>query len=78
MHALAILIMLLRHFSSLITVLWYFYEIQFRPGVNELLYLIIVLLNSLLENDSHVDICFDGISSKTSGFIHWSWAELKV
>ena len=63
------LIMFLRHFSSLITALRYFHKIQFRPEVNKLLYLIIVLLNYLLENGSHVDIFFDIISSKTPGFI---------
>jgi len=64
--------MFLKHFLSLITALRCFHEIQFKPEVNELLYLIIVLLNSLLENGSHVDICFDRISFKTLGFIHQS------
>ena len=54
---------------SLTTAFRYFHEIQFKQEVDELLYLLTALLNSLLEKDIHIDVSFNGISSKTSGFI---------
>jgi len=45
-HVLAMLMILVRYLLSLVTVLKCFYEIQSSLGVNKLLHLIIVLLNS--------------------------------
>ena len=62
---LAILTILLRYFLSLIATFKCFHKIQSGLGVDELLYLLTILLNSPLEKDIHIDISFDGISSKT-------------
>jgi len=70
-HVLAILTMLLRHFSFLITTLRHFHDIQSGLYIDKSLHLIITLLNSLLENGIQIDVSFDGISSKISEFICW-------
>jgi len=61
MYALAMLMILIKHLSSLITALKYFYKTQSSLGVNELLYLAMVLLNSSLEKSGHFKVCFDRI-----------------
>ena len=53
-HMLAILTKFFKHVSSLTIILRCFQDILFRPGVNKLLYLVIELLNSSLENRAHV------------------------
>ena len=70
MHVFAILMILLRHLSFLITALRCFREIQSGLRVNELLYLIMMLLNSFLEKGNQTDISSDGISSRMLRFIH--------
>jgi len=77
MHVLAILMISLGT-SHLCTALRCFYKIQSGLGVNKLLHLLIVFLNPSLEKDSQVEVCFDRISSKTLGFICWSWAKLNI
>ena len=63
------LIIFLKHFLSLTTILRYFHEIQSSPGVDKLLHLSITFLNSSLEKDNQVEVCFDEISFKISGLI---------
>ena len=48
-QALAILIMLFKHLSFLITSLRYFHKIQSGPEVDELLHLSMAIINSFLE-----------------------------
>jgi len=67
---LAILTILLRHFSFLMTTLRYFHDIQSGLDIDKSLHLIIALLNSPLENSIQIDVSFDGISSNISGFIY--------
>jgi len=69
-HAFVILMILLRYLSFLINALRCFQEIQFGPGVDKLLHLIMVLLNSSLEKDNQTDIGFNRISSRILRFIH--------
>jgi len=52
-HALAILIILLRQSSSLRIILRWLYNSLSGPGVEELLQLVIALLNSTLENKAY-------------------------
>jgi len=52
-HVLAILMILVRRFLSLITVLRCCYKIQSRLGADEFLHLVIALLNSLFEKGGH-------------------------
>ena len=61
--------MLLIYFLFLMTALKYFQEIQFSLRVDMLLYLIIILLNYLLEKDAQINVGSNGIFSKISGFI---------
>jgi len=63
------LMMLLRHFSFLMTTLRCFHDIQSGLDIDKSLHLIITLLNSLLENGVQINVGFDGISSKISEFI---------
>ena len=48
-----------KHLSSLMTSLRCFHEILSSPGVNELLYLLIAIINSFLEKRFHNKYCLD-------------------
>ena len=63
-HVLAMLMILVKHLSSFMIAFRCFHEVQSSPGVNKLLYLMMVLLNFLLENRGHLHIYFDRNSSK--------------
>ena len=64
------LTILLKHFSFLTAAFRYFHEIQSGPGVDKLLYLLTIPLNSSLGKSIQIIVDFDGISFKTSEFIH--------
>ena len=66
MQALAIL---RRHLLSLMTAFRCFHETQSSPRVDELLYLLMVFLNSFLEKSSYSIVGFDRISSNRLGLI---------
>lgn len=78
MYTLAILTILLRYLVYLIMDLRYFHNTQSGPGVNKLLQLLIMFLNSLLENSGQLVFDRVGISSRSSKLIWWFWAKLKV
>jgi len=61
---LAMLMILVKHLLSLIIALRCFHKVQSGLEVDESLHLMMVFLNSPLENRSHLCICFDGNSSK--------------
>ena len=63
---LAMLIIELKHISSLIICLSIFHEILLGPGADELLHLLMAFLNSSLENGFHSETGFKGISSNIS------------
>jgi len=48
-----------------------------RLGVDKLLHLLMVLINSVLENDGHSVCWHKEISSRSWKLIGLSWAELK-
>ena len=77
-HALAILIMLRRHLLSFMMAFRCFYETWSSPEVDELSYLLMVLLNSFLEKGSHSMVGFNRISSNRLGLIQQFWAKLNV
>ena len=52
-QALAILMMLSKHLSFLITSLRYFHKIQSGPEVDELLHLSMAIVNSFLKNEHY-------------------------
>ena len=56
MHALAMLIILKRHFSCLKTNLRWCHVILSGPGANKLLHLLIALLNLCIEKSSHKEV----------------------
>ena len=60
---------LLRHILSLTIALRCFQDNLSSSGVNELLHLAIVLLNSLAKRGFQVIVCLVGISSNKSGLI---------
>ena len=76
-HALAILIELLRYKKSLTITLRYLQDNLLGLGVNKLLHLIMELLNSSLEKEIHFVISLFEISSNNSGFIWQFCVELK-
>ena len=78
MQALAILTMLRRHLSSLMTFFRCFHKTQSNPRVDELLHLLMVFLNSFLEKSSYSIVGFDGISSNRLGLIWQFCAKLNV
>ena len=61
-HTLAMLTILVRHLSFLITDLRCFHEIQSGPDIDKLLHLTIALLNSSLKNRGQSHDCFNGSS----------------
>ena len=69
MHILAILAILVRHLSFLMTILRYFYEIKSSVEVDKFLYLVMALLNFSLEKGGYLHICFNKIFSKRLGLI---------
>jgi len=75
-QALVILIMLFKHNLSLNMYLWYLYNSLSKPGVDELLHLVIALVNSS-ENGSQMDVKNSTISLRISSFIWQYWAILK-
>ena len=58
------LAILFKHMSSLTIDLRCFYNALSGPGVDKLLYLAIVLLNSSIKKDTHSDISLDEILFK--------------
>jgi len=64
-QALAILIMFFKYNLSLSMCLRWLHKSLSGPGVNELLYLVIVLVNSSSENGIQVEDREDTISSRT-------------
>ena len=78
MHILVMLMILIKHLSSLIIALKYFHKIQSSPEVDKLLYLAIVFLNSSLEKSSHSKVCFDRISFNRLELIWWFYAKLNI
>jgi len=61
-HTLAMLMILVRHLSFLMTDLRCFHEIQSGPDMDKLLHLTMTLLNSSLKNGGQSHDCFNGSS----------------
>ena len=78
MYVLAILMKLLRYFLFLTTDFRCFYKTWSSLGVDKLLHLLIVLLNSLWEKNVYIMVDFDEISSNMSRLIGLSWTELNI
>ena len=75
-HSLAILIIFFRHESFLTIHLRCLQDILLKSEVDELLYLIIELINSSLENGTHSEQYLFKISFNTSKSTWQSWAVL--
>ena len=75
-HASVMLMILLRHTLSWMILLRCLHDSLSRPGVNELLYLAIELVNSFSEKGTHIIGHLFGISSRVQMSICWSWAVL--
>jgi len=77
-QVLVILTKLVIHLLSVIKNLRWFHNKWSGSGVDELLHFVIVLVNSVLEKDSHLGWGLDGILSSNCKLIWWFWAKLKV
>ena len=75
-HIFTMLIMLLRHLSSLTTALRCFQKMWSGLGIDKLLHLLIVILNSSLEKKDYVMIGFNKSLSKKSRLICQFYTEL--
>jgi len=73
-YASVMLMILLRHTLSLMILLRCLHDSLSRPGVNELLYLAIELVNSSSEKETHIIEHLFGISSRVQMSICWFWA----
>ena len=71
-QVLAMLTMLSKHSSSLMTSLRYFHEILSGLGEYELLHLLIAIVNSFLERKFHDEYCLNRSSSnKTCSLVNF-------
>ena len=77
-YILAMLTKLFKYISSLMIAFRCFQDTLSGPGVNELLYLTMELLNSLTEKEVQIVIFLVGISSIMSGLICCFCAKLNV
>jgi len=75
-HSLAVLIIFFRHESFLTIHLRCLQDSLLESGVDELLYLVIELINSSLENEIYSEQCLFKISFNTSKSTWQSWAVL--
>ena len=76
-HTLAMLMKFFKHILSLTITLKCFQDILSSSGVDKLLHLMIMLLNSLIKKDIHSIIGLSGILFNMLQLIWWFWAELK-
>ena len=60
------------------TALRYFHETRLEPGINKLLYLLMVLINSFFEKEGQSKEGFKRILSKMFILTCQFWAELNV
>lgn len=78
MLALAMLIVFSKHSSSLTIALRYLHEILLRLEADMLLYLLMVLVNSLFEKGGHIDMGLVEISFNKDILTNWFCTELNI
>ena len=77
-HTLAMLTIFIMYLLSLVIALKCLQEIQYSPGVDESFHLLMALLTSSFEKDSHSEVGFDGNLSKMLRLIWQFCAELNI